>query len=71
MIIGSNLTFFAYWAIKMIVEARNKMQKCYLFFCLCGNRERLEREILNRKVQDENDVLRDEFLNCNPCYVAL
>lgn len=40
---------------------RAKFEKVYLCICLCGNKEKLEREKLKRKIEDENDILKEEF----------
>ena len=49
----------------MIGEARNtlrtKMGKIYLYICLCGNKIKFEKEKEMRKIEDENDILQEEF----------
>ena len=40
---------------------RNKMGKFYLYVFLCGNKQRFEEEKLKRAIQDENDILKEEF----------
>ena len=49
----------------MIGEVRNtlrtKMGKIYLYLCLCGNKKRYEEEKIRREIQDENDILKEEF----------
>ena len=62
-ILFSNLIFLCYWLTKVLKETRNtirlKLQGFYLFCCLCGNKERLERELKEREIQDEDQILRD------------
>mmetsp|Transcript_42048 Transcript_42048/g.48761 ORF Transcript_42048/g.48761 Transcript_42048/m.48761 type:complete len:222 (-) Transcript_42048:778-1443(-) len=61
----SNVLFLAYWAYKMIEEIKNtmrtKMGKLYMYIFLCGNKKRFEDEKIRRAVQDENDILKEEF----------
>ena len=49
----------------MIGEIRNtlrtKMGKMYLYICLCGNKKRYEEEKIRREIEDENDILKEEF----------
>ena len=70
MILIANLVFFFYWLYKMLEEGRNilrtKLQTVYLWLCLCGDKERLEEEIRRRHIQDENEILREEFMRSNP-----
>ena len=40
---------------------RTKMGKMYLYICLCGNIRRFEKEKELRRIEDENDILREEF----------
>ena len=40
---------------------RTKMGKLYLYLWLCGNKDKLEREKEYRAIQDENDILKEEF----------
>ena len=37
------------------------MSKLYLYWCLCGNKNRLEKEKHERQIKDENDILKEEF----------
>ena len=37
------------------------MGKMYLYICLCGNKRRFEKEKELRRIEDENDILREEF----------
>ena len=66
VIIISNMSFTIYWIIMMYFELKSmiikKFASIYLFLCLCGNREKLiklEEEIL---VKEENEVLREKYL---------
>ena len=49
----------------MIGEIRNtlrtKMGKMYLYLCLCGNKYKYEEEKKRREIEDENDILKEEF----------
>ena len=49
----------------MIGEVRNtirsKMSAVYLYLCLCGNKAKMDSELKKRHIQDENDILREEF----------
>ena len=40
---------------------RRNMGKLYLYLCLWGNKRRFEEEKLRRIIQDENDILKEEF----------
>lgn len=40
---------------------RSKMGKMYLYVFLCGNKEKFEEEKRRRAIQDENDILKEEF----------
>lgn len=40
---------------------RSKMGKAYLYLFCCGNVKRFEREKVRRALQDENDILKEEF----------
>ena len=33
----------------------------YLYLCLCGNKKRYEEEKRRREIEDENDILKEEF----------
>ena len=65
VILFSNIIFFLYWTYKMYEEIKNTMRtnlrQVYLCICLCGNKKRLEEEVKKRVIQDENDVLKEEF----------
>lgn len=40
---------------------RINMGRFYLFICLCGNEKKFEDEKARREIQDENDILKEEF----------
>lgn len=65
VILLSNVVFMSYWAYKMYEEIKNtmrtNMKQVYLYVCLCGNKKRLEDEVTKRAIQDENDILKEEF----------
>ena len=37
------------------------MGKLYLYLCLCGNKMRYEDEKFQREIEDENEILKEEF----------
>ena len=65
VILFSNIFFLSFWLYKMYEEIKNtlrtNLQKVYLYLWLCGNKKRLEDEITRRAIQDENDILKEEF----------
>ena len=38
-----------------------KFEKVYLYICLCGNKNKLENQKRKRKIQDENEILKEQF----------
>jgi len=40
---------------------RSKFEKAYLYFWLCGNRSKLEAQKKKRIIDDENEILKEEF----------
>ena len=52
----------------MYIETRSifikKMEKIYLFLCLCMNRARLEREKKLIIIAEENELLREDYMKC-------
>lgn len=66
LIVASNAVFFIYWIIKAIQELRAKLRlRCegiYLFFCLCSDKQKLEKEKAKQRIIDENEVLREEYM---------
>lgn len=69
MIVLANVLFFQFWAYKMYLEAKSmiilKMKFIYLYLCLCGNSKKYE--VIKKKTlaEEENEILREEFMNCN------
>ena len=65
VILFSNILFLVYWSYKITGEIRNtlrtKSEKVYLYLWIWGNEKRLKEEKLNRIIQDEKDVLKEEF----------
>ena len=65
IILGCNILFLAYWCYKMLKELENtimtKFEKVYLYICLCGNKNKLENQKRRRKIQDENEILKEQF----------
>jgi hypothetical protein len=49
----------------MVGEIKNTMRKSagklYMIIFLCGSKAKLEKEIMERTIQDENDILKEEF----------
>ena len=49
----------------MIEEIKNtmrtKMGKVYMYIFLWGNKKKFEEERIRRAIQDENDILKEEF----------
>lgn len=41
-----------------------KYTKVYLFACLCMNTNKLENELNSVRVEEENELLREDFLKC-------
>ena len=68
LIVASNLFFFVYWIVKMMKELRSmmikKMEKIYLFMCLCMNRAKLERHKVANQIEEENEILREDYMKC-------
>jgi hypothetical protein len=42
---------------------RTKFEKVYLYICLCGNSMKLQQEKDQRAINDENEILKEEFDN--------
>ena len=49
---------------------REKFEKVYLFLCLCGNRERLEKEKTKQAIEVENEILKEDFDNRKLIFVV-
>ena len=66
IIVISNIVFFSYWLAQMYQEIKNKVRKIvpnlYMWTCLCGDRNRLIFEIESRKLWEESELLKEEFL---------
>ena len=43
-------------------QFRSKFGRVYLFLCLCGNAERLQRELEQQEIQDKNDILYERYI---------
>lgn len=65
IILLANISFAIYWAYKMIEEVKNTMRtklgKFYLYIFLWNNKRKFEEEKRRRAIQDENDILKEEF----------
>ena len=67
VILISNLLFFAYWAYKMLGEIKNtlrtKFKKVYLYIFWWGNKQKMAKELRDRELKDDHDVLWEELEN--------
>ena len=67
VILVSNLMFFAYWTYKMMGEIKNtlrlKFKKAYLYIFWWGNKQKMAKELRDRELKDEHDVLWEELEN--------
>eukprot|EP00347_Sterkiella_histriomuscorum_P001563 403371552 len=67
IIIISNINFFAIWGLYFLIELKEylikKMPWLYLNIFLCGNREKLKLHQFEADVREENEVLREEYMN--------
>ena len=65
IIILSNIVFLANWSYYIIKEARfiaiKKFKKIYLFLCLCNNKAKYKREKEKILIEEENEILREDF----------
>eukprot|EP00347_Sterkiella_histriomuscorum_P017716 403348268 len=65
MIMISNITFFSFFGMKMYQEVKQKFRakasKLYMILCLCGNRQKLQDELDQHKLAEENEFLREEY----------
>jgi hypothetical protein len=68
VIVFSNIFFMVYWAysmyLEMKVQIRTKMERFYLILCLCGNREKLDKEKEDQVKIDNHEILREKFMKC-------
>jgi hypothetical protein len=66
-IILSNIAFFLYWLIGFLYEIRNSFIRdfrfLYLYLCLCGNVARYNNKLQDILINDENDALREKFVD--------
>ena len=66
-IILSNIVFLVYWLIGLLNEMRNSLIKdfrfLYLYLCLCGNAARYDKKLQDILINDENDALREKFMD--------
>ena len=67
VIIAANFTFIILWAVSMYMEVKSmlikKFGKIYAILCMCGMTHKLEglqREII---VREENEILREKYIN--------
>lgn len=66
IILFVNILFFSFWLYYMFLEVKNKFrkkaEKLYLWVFLCGNVKRLEEEKRLQIIEEENEVLREQYL---------
>ena len=52
----------------MFLETRSliikKLEKVYLFLCLCMNKAKLKREKKDLRIKEENELLREDYMRC-------
>jgi hypothetical protein len=67
LIIISNLSFLIYWAVMIYFEIRSmlikKLGTLYAMFCLCSNNNKLEKLIEQISINEENETLREKFID--------
>eukprot|EP00347_Sterkiella_histriomuscorum_P023840 403333206 len=67
IIIFSNINFFAIWTMYFLIEIKEYMIKklpwLYLNVFLCGDRQKLKLHQYEADVREENEVLREEYMN--------
>ena len=65
VIMIANLFFFGYWGYKLLHEVKKtlimKLEKIYLYVCLCNDRERLEKVKHRMRIAEENEDLREKY----------
>ena len=68
LILFSNLVFFVFWAFKMykeiVLKFRKILPKVYTCLCLCGHIKKFEAVIKQDKLDEYNELLRDEYMEC-------
>jgi hypothetical protein len=66
IIVIVNIMFFSFWIYQMFLEVKNKFrkkaEKLYLWVFLCGNKERLEEEKRMQLIEEENEILREQYM---------
>jgi hypothetical protein len=66
VILLSNLCFLLYWALMMYLEVRSmlikKFASLYILLCLCGNQGKHEKLAAEIAIRQENEVLREKYL---------
>ena len=67
VIIIANAVFLVYWVILIAIDLRSnlraKHEHIYLSLCLCKNRGKLEKEKDIQRHIDQNEALRDDFMD--------
>ena len=66
LIVVSNTFFMVYWCFKMYKETKivimKKNAKIYTMVCLCGDKNKYEREIKRVLIEEENELLREDYM---------
>ena len=69
IILLSNFIFIAIWIYYVIKEAHfiaiKKFKKIYLLLCLCNNKAKFKREKEKILIEEENEILREDFNKSN------
>jgi hypothetical protein len=64
-ILIANVTFLLHWVYKVYQEFRlvfiKKMEKVYLVFCLCKNRNKLELSKIKNHEKEMHEIFNDDF----------
>ena len=62
------MIFIVNWIYYVIKEARfvaiKKFKKIYLLICLCNNKTKFKREKEKILIEEENEILREDFNKC-------
>jgi hypothetical protein len=67
VILAANFTFIILWAVSMYLEVKSmlikKFGKIYAYLCLCGMTQKLEGLQREITVREENEILREKYIN--------
>ena len=48
--------------IETKIVIMKKFPKIYIYFCLCGNTRNLEKETLRMRIEESNELLREDYM---------